>query len=283
MKFSPKGLLIAAVALLSIIFAFSFVFGTASGDIELKERIFFKWKNSLDVTVAGKDEGKVAESAIQLSRTFTWTDESGKTAATASVAIISIGTDIYVYDGAGNRIGSIEERIFFKWKNSLDVTVANKDEGKVAESAIQMSRTFTWTDESGKTVATASVAIISIGTDIYVYDGAGNRVGSIEERLFSRWGRTWSSYDIKDAGGNKIASSDKTEFMGTTITLTAPDGTKLAKLDRPWVNVMGDSWGIKVLKPGAVDNRILVMIAAFKTAADRDKESGSSKDTSKKK
>ncbi|HMY51580.1 MAG TPA: hypothetical protein PK671_01460 [Candidatus Obscuribacter sp.] len=211
MKFSPKGLLIAAVALLSIIFAFSFVFGTASGDIELKERIFFKWKNS------------------------------------------------------------------------LDVTVANKDEGKVAESAIQMSRTFTWTDESGKTVATASVAIISIGTDIYVYDGAGNRVGSIEERLFSRWGRTWSGYDINDARGNKIASSDKTEFMGTTITLTAPDGTKLAKLDRPWVNVMGDSWGIKVLKPGAVDNRILVMIAAFKTAADRDKESGSSKDTSKKK
>ncbi|HND05296.1 MAG TPA: hypothetical protein PL012_06435 [Candidatus Obscuribacter sp.] len=211
MKFSPKGLLIAAVALLSIIFAFSFVFGTASGDIELKERIFFKWKNS------------------------------------------------------------------------LDVTVANKDEGKVAESAIQMSRTFTWTDESGKTVATASVAIISIGTDIYVYDGAGNRIGSIEERLFSRWGRTWSGYDINDARGNKIASSDKTEFMGTTITLTAPDGTKLAKLDRPWVNVMGDSWGIKVLKPGAVDNRILVMIAAFKTAADRDKESGSSKDTSKKK
>lgn len=211
MKFSPKGLLIAAVALLSIIFAFSFVFGTASGDIELKERIFFKWKNS------------------------------------------------------------------------LDVTVAHKDEGKVAESAIQMSRTFTWTDESGKTVATASVAIISIGTDIYVYDGAGNRVGSIEERLFSRWGRTWSGYDINDARGNKIASSDKTEFMGTTITLTAPDGTKLATLNRPWVNVMGDSWGIKVLKPGAVDNRILVMIAAFKTAADRDKESGSSKDTSKKK
>lgn len=211
MKFSLKGLLVAAVAFLSIIFAFSFVFGTASGDIELKERIFFKWKNSLDVTVAGKDEGKVAESVIQLSRTFTWTDERGKTAASASVAIISIGTDIYVYNGAGNRVGSIEERIF------------------------------------------------------------------------SRWGKTWSGYDIKDARGNKIASSDKTEFMGTTITLTAPDGTKLAKLNRPWVNVMGDSWGIEVLKPGVVDNRILVMIAAFKTAADRDKESGSSQNTSKKK
>ncbi len=198
----------------------------------------------------------------------------------ALVAVVFAG-GMWTSSPSGDII--VKERIFFKMKNSLDVEVDDKSAGKVAESLIQVSRTFTWTDASGNTAASARVAIISWGTEINVYDGAGTKVGSIEERVFSRWGRTWTGYDIIDGNGKKIASSDKTEFMGTTIKLTAPDGTLLAKLDRPWINPFGDTWGIKIEKPGAVDKSILVMIVAFKTAADRDKESGSSKDSTPKK
>ncbi|OPZ89993.1 MAG: hypothetical protein BWY75_00924 [bacterium ADurb.Bin425] len=74
-----------------------------------------------------------------------------------------------------------------------------------------------------------------------------------------------------------IASSDKTEWMGTSITITANDGTKLAVLDRPWLNPLSDTWAITVLKKGAIDERMLVMIAAFKTIADNDNKPESSK------
>lgn len=199
------------------------------------------------------------------------------------VALVAVVFAVGMWTSSPSGDIIVKERIFFKWKNSLDVEVNDKAAGKVAENIIQVSRTFTWTDASGSTAATARVAIISWGTEINVYDGAGKKVGSIEERVFSRWGRTWTGYDIKDGDGNKIASSDKTEWMGTTIKLTAPDGTLLAKLDRPWINPMGDTWGIKIEKPGSVDKSVLVMIAAFKTAADRDKDSGSSKDSTPKK
>lgn len=185
-------------------------------------------------------------------------------------AFFALMLAIGLYSGSGSSDIVLKERIFFKLKNSLDVTVADKSEGKVAEHMFQLSRSFTWTDGSGATRATARVAILTWGTEINVYDGTGNKVGSIEERVFSSLWKTWTAYDIKDANGKEIAVSDKTEWMGTTIILTAPDGTRLAKLDRPWINPMGDTWNITIQKPGSVDNRILVMIGAFKTAADRD-------------
>lgn len=174
----------------------------------------------------------------------------------------------------------LHERVIFKMKNSLDVTVAGKSDGKVAESLVQLSRTFTWTGANGDTKATARVAIISWGTEINVYDGKGARVGSIEERVFSSMFKTWTAYDIKDAGGNRIALSDKTEWLGTTIKLTAPDGTHIATLERPWINIWGDTWEVDIVTPGRVDDSILVMIAAFKTAADRDRDDNTSKPAS---
>lgn len=177
----------------------------------------------------------------------------------------------------------LTERVIFKLKNTLDVQVQGKSEGKVSESLIQLSRTFTWTDSSGQTAASARTAIVSWGTEINVYDGKGTKIGSIEERIFSSWFRTWSTYDIKDARGNQLAVSEKSEWLGTTITLTSPSGAVIAKLDRPWINIWSDTWNVYIKKPGIVDNGILVMIAAFKTASDRDHASDSPSDQAPKK
>lgn len=179
---------------------------------------------------------------------------------------------------------TLKERIFWSITDTLDVEVNGEDQGSVSEHIFQVTRHLTWTDGSGNKRATGSIAIISIGTDINVVDGSGNPVGSIQERIFSRWGKTWSGYNITDASGKVIASSDKSEWMGTRITITANDGTKVAVLDRPWLNPISDTWAIKVLKKGAIDERMLVMIAAFKTIADNDKKPESSKkDTGSKK
>lgn len=197
-------------------------------------------------------------------------------------AILLVFGAFWCFGGNGGDI-VLKERVFFKVKNSLDVQVQGKSEGKVAESIIQLSRTFTWTDSSGQVAASARTAIVSWGTEINVYDGKGTKVGSIEERIFSSWFRTWSTYDIKDASGKQLAVSEKSEWFGTTITLTSPSGAVVAELDRPWINIWSDTWNVYIKKPGVVDNGILVMIAAFKTASDRDHEGDSSSDKTPKK
>lgn len=208
-----------------------------------------------------------------------------------AVLLLTLGGFSYFF-GQGSNSGAIQlqERVFFKLKNSLDVTEHGHSAGKVAENLIQLTRTFTWSDENGQTKATASVALISWGTEITVYDGSGNKVGYIEEHVFSSWlgMKTWTKYSIKDGNGREIAISDKTEFMGTNFTLKAPDGSTIAELDRPWINWMGDHWNVTIKQPGVIDERVLVMIGAFKTAADRDKshsgsDSGSNGSSGKKK
>ena len=89
--------------------------------------------------------------------------------------------------------------------------------------------------------------------------------------------------DVIRASGKQLAVSEKSEWFGTTITLTSPSGAVVAELDRPWINIWSDTWNVYIKKPGVVDNGILVMIAAFKTASDRDHEGDSSSDKTPKK
>lgn len=199
------------------------------------------------------------------------------------ITLVLMAGGISYFFGQGSSSGEyqLHERVFLKLTNTLDVTEHGHSAGKVSENLIQLSRTFNWTDENGNTKATARVAVISWGTEILVYDGSGNKVGSIEEHVFQSFLKTWTSYSIKDANGREVATSDKTEWLGTTFRIKGADGNLVAELERPWVNWMGDNWNLTIKQPGVVDDRVLVMIGAFKTAADRDKSHSGSDSGSK--
>lgn len=164
----------------------------------------------------------------------------------------------------------LSERILFKWKTSLDLKAKGDGYGNVSERIVSLTRSFVLEDNTGAKTASASVALLSWGTQIDVYDGAGNRLGTIKEEVLSSLFKTWTTYRIYDAAGNQIAESHKTEFIDTDITLNAPDGKVVASLHRGWFTWFGDHWTVDVNDP-RVDPRIPVMIAAFKTAADNDK------------
>ena len=179
----------------------------------------------------------------------------------------------------------LTERAVFKIKNAFDVSDdRGNDYGKVSEDLISWTRTFTWYDGVGEKAASASVALVSWGTRIDVLGGDGKKVGTIKEEVLSSMFKTWTTYKILDDAGNEIATSQKVEWLGTSITLTGNDGKTIAVVHRPAINLVSDTWKISVKETNRVDSRVLVMIAAFKTAVDNDREAADKKkkDTGKK-
>lgn len=170
----------------------------------------------------------------------------------------------------------VNERLVFKLKNAFDIKADGKDYGVVSEKLIALTRSFVYTDNSGATVATASLALLSWGTQIDIVDGGGRRIGTIKEEVFSSMFKTWTTYKIMDAQGKVVAISRKTEIFSTTIALENLDGKVVAEVYRGAFNWFGDSWSVSVKQPGVVDSRILPFIAAYKTVADNDKDSGGS-------
>jgi uncharacterized protein YxjI len=175
----------------------------------------------------------------------------------------------------------VKERLIFKMKNAFDIEAEGVAYGVVSEKLIALTRSFVYTDNSGATVATASMAWLSWGTQIDIVDGGGNRIGTIKEEVFSSLFKTWTTYKIMDAHGKVVAISRKTELFSTTIALENLDGKVIAEVYRGAFNWFGDSWSVSVKERGAVDPRILPFIAAYKTVSDNDRDSGG--DTSDKK
>ncbi len=176
--------------------------------------------------------------------------------------------------------------MIFKLKSAFDVTANGDDYGVVTERLVALTRSFVFTDNSGANVATASVAIVSWGTQIDIVDGAGNSIGTIKEEVFSSMFKTWTTYKILDGRGNVVAYSHKSEILATDITLLSTSGKTVAELHRGYFNWFGDSWAVTVKDRSVIDPRILPFIAAYKTQSDNDKnstDSGGGSGSSKKK
>ena len=84
-----------------------------------------------------------------------------------------------------------------------------------------------------------------------------------------------TTYSILDASDREIAVSEKVDWISTSVTLSKPNGGVIATLKRPWLNILADSWTVKVADKSAVDPRLIVMIAAYKTSVDNDRRAES--------
>lgn len=161
--------------------------------------------------------------------------------------------------------------------NTLDLVNSNNNNklGTITEKFFSLTREFKYTDNSGNVVATARARILSWGTEIEVSDGSGRLIGTIKEQVFNSLFKVSTTYSILDASGKEIATSEKVELLATHFTLNDKSGRLIAKIDRPWLKLFRDVWSVKISNPGAVDARLLVMIAAYKTAKDNERSSSS--------
>lgn len=150
------------------------------------------------------------------------------------------------------------------WTTTLTVSGG----GTVSGDMWSWTPSFTYTDGSGALIATAKKAAFSWGVHVDVFDCNGTLIGSVQEKVFSYWSGYQTLYAILDANGHEIATSGKFGWFDTTFTINDPTGHAVATLNRPMTFVSGDTWTVQVSQPGVVDDRILVMTAAFKTEAD---------------
>ena len=130
------------------------------------------------------------------------------------------------------------------------------------------SREFRYKDKTGALVATAKAEFSPFQVIIDVFDARGQKIGTIREQIFSSLFGVVNKYIIFDASNNKIAETDKFQFVATKFTITDNKRQLVATISRPAFQLMTDKWTVSVHNSDVVDSRILVVIAAFKTAED---------------
>lgn len=163
---------------------------------------------------------------------------------------------------------------FFTIMDALELKSGNASYGRVTQRFWALSKAFYWDDPRGRRVAEARARILALGSTVDVTDGAGNKVGTIKEEILKSLFKVWTTYRILDPQGRQIASSEKIELFSTEITLKRQDGRSVALLRRGFKENLlrlTDRWDVTVYDANAIDSRLLVMIAAFKTSVDNDR------------
>ena len=161
--------------------------------------------------------------------------------------------------------------------NSFTIKKDGKKLGDITEKIFSWTRTFDYKDAGGTLVAKAHEKFFSWGVQIIVEDAAGNKIGEIKENILKSFFKVVTEYSILDASGREVLKSKKTDWISTDFELFDPSGKLVATMHRPWLNVFSDHWSVEVKDKKAVDSRVMVMIAAYKTAVDNDRRAEESK------
>jgi uncharacterized protein YxjI len=157
----------------------------------------------------------------------------------------------------------------------MDITSGGDTYGRVEERTMSWGRTFELFDPSHKKIASAKQEVFSLYTDIKIKDESGKLIGSLEQEIMDSMFSIYSIYSIKDGSGRVIGKSEKLDFFTTEIDIVDNSGNSLVSLDKAFMSI-GDSWTVKT--NGTLDNRIVVFIPAFVSAAQADKADENSDD-----
>ncbi len=169
---------------------------------------------------------------------------------------------------------SIYERLL-SWTNTFDLYApGDRLLGTLTESILSLTRTFTYYDAADNKVATAHARFLSLGSTVDVTDAQDRPVGTIKEDVLKSFFKVYTLYHVLDGSGREVATSEKTDFISTEIVLRDPSGRVVATVRRDaGANLfrLTDRWDVTISDPAAVDSRLLVVIAAYKTAVDNER------------
>ncbi len=206
-----------------------------------------------------------------------------------SIGILTILLTLYIVMAFGNNNAPTENRdcstVDFPKKFTIDkkiisftesfsVESGNTSLGTISKKIISATKSFEYENAKGDLSATAKTSMFSWGTQIDVTDCRDNLLGTIKEQFFQPiFSLTpgYTIYTILGQNGQTLATSEKSEFMKTTFTLKSPDQSLIATIERPMMNMFGDKWTITINK-NTIDPRVLMMVGAYKTSSDGDKE-----------
>lgn len=167
-------------------------------------------------------------------------------------------------------------------RNTSDVTTSTV-RGKIKETVFSLKTEYTLQMEK-KTAAVGRMSMFSWGTEIKYYDEHDAYLGYLKEDVLKSLVSWHSTYYVYDKNDQLIAESKKSELLSTSINLYSPNGDLIAKIHRPngFLTFGFDEWTITIQKPGVIDDRVLILIAAYKTHADNEKDNKKDKKHRKK-
>jgi uncharacterized protein YxjI len=153
----------------------------------------------------------------------------------------------------------------------ITLTAGKASVGSVQQYYLAARDSFALYDAEGEIKAIAvKRAFFSLGECIDITDGDGNVLGYVSEDLWKESMNFFAPYKryfkVTDKDNKVIAESEKFESLGTTITLSSPEGETLAVLTRSAVDLGKATWTID--KTGEIDWRLIIFIPSFKTSAE---------------
>lgn len=153
--------------------------------------------------------------------------------------------------------------------------------GTIRQAFFALSKSFTFKDAQENIQATARTRLITFGTKIDVKDGSGKLIGSIEEEILKSFLKVTTTYRIEGPNGEILGQSEKIDFLSTDFYITTKDGKSVARIHRPMINLIRDSWTVDLTDKVSIDPRLVLMIAAYKTSTDNDRAAESSSSSGK--
>lgn len=165
---------------------------------------------------------------------------------------------------------TIHERVI-SLVDTFDLKAGNAALGTITAKFFSLTKAFTYVDAQNHCIAKARARLLAWGTHIDVTDCSDRPVGAIKENVLKSLFKVYTQYSMLDAQGAEIATSEKVDWISTDLTIRRPDGRVIATLHRPWLNILSDKWTVKIADHAAVDSRLIVIIAAYKTSVDNDR------------
>lgn len=148
---------------------------------------------------------------------------------------------------------------------------------KVSEETWTTTKEFHLIDVKGNKIAMGKTEAFTFGSITHVTDCRGRAIGTFKQEVLESILSLQAVYSILKPDGSIVGESRKSEFFSTDITIRDSSGKTLAALNRPAFNWGGDDWTVSVQDAQAVDPRLAVMIAVFKTKSDNDRKAKESR------
>lgn len=163
----------------------------------------------------------------------------------------------------------------------FDIRSSGAPAGKVVQKVLNVGRTFELRNEKNELVAAAHQRVISLGVKIDVRDCNNQPIGSLQENILKSLLKVQTVYSIFNGQNQLVGQSVKLDWFGTDIRFYDSSGRLAATLSRPYWRLLVDKWTLS-LGSAALDQRVLLFAAAYKTTVDRERRDDSGKSSDNK-
>jgi uncharacterized protein YxjI len=163
--------------------------------------------------------------------------------------IISVGTDMEIFDTEGKYLGEIEER------------------------TLSFGSKFQLYDVNGIIISSGKSEVFEWGINFEIFDSSGSKIGSFEQEVLESLFSIETKYTIKDSSGTILATSKKSGLFLEDIEIFDTNKKTCVKYSEK-VSVGGE-WECEVFD-NKIDKRLYLFIPSF-VKTSRSKSSHTSK------